>query len=77
MGNTIGRSANQSAHEEQPTTNSATNTNHIQSSASLSSLSNFTSKFLGRSRKSYSLSTIDPIPSDQTSTPLHQVIRRI
>lgn len=71
MGNTINRSANQTAHEDLPNTHSATNTNR---SASLLSLSNFTSKFLFRARKSYSLSTIDPIASDQSSRASHQVI---
>lgn len=76
MGNTINRSANQTAHEEElPNTHSTTTTNRIQFSASLSSLSNFRSKFLFRARKSYSLSTIDPIASDQPTKTSHQVIQ--
>lgn len=77
MGNSISRSANQTAHEEQPNTHSTTNTNRIQFSASLSSLSNFTSKYLFRARKSYSLSTIDPIAKEhQPPKASRQVIRR-
>lgn len=77
MGNSISRSANQTAHEEQPNTNSTTNTNRIQFSASLSSLSNFTSKYLFRSRKSYSLTTINPVADEQTPKASHQVIKCI
>ncbi|XP_031625395.1 serine/threonine-protein kinase S6KL [Contarinia nasturtii] len=67
MGNSISRSANQSAHENQPNTNS----NRIRFSESLSSLSNFTNKYRFGSRRSYSLSTIDPIfnqHQEQTTT---------
>lgn len=79
MGNSINRSENQIAHEQPANTNPNVNanTNRIRFSESLSSLSNFTSKFLFRSRRSYSLSTIDPIPNERPSKTSHQVIRRI
>lgn len=83
MGNSIRRSANQSAHEEPSTRNSATNPNpnrnshRIRFSTSLSSLSSFTSKYLFRSRRSYSLSTINPISEERPAKASQQVIRRI
>lgn len=81
MGNSNSHSTNQTAHEqqqqqqEQPNNNNSTspstNTNRVRFSASLSSLSSFTSKYLFRAHKSYSLSTIDPSASAQPAS--HQV----
>lgn len=75
MGNSISQSAKQSAHEEQPNTNSTTNTNRIPFSASLSSLSSFTNKFRFRSRRSYSLTTVDPVSSKSSAKTSNQVIK--
>lgn len=67
MGNSISQTHEQQHQQQQQpqpqqsnnSTQSSTSTNRVRFSASLSSLSQFTSKYLFRTRKSYSLSTID------------------
>lgn len=78
MGNSNSHSTNQSAHEQQQQQeqqpNPSTNTNRIRFSPSLTSLSNFTSKYIFRTRRSYSLSTIDPtVSASARPTSSHQV----
>lgn len=90
MGNSINRSANQTSDEHQPNNsqqrtnnsnhNNQTNCGHpnqrrLRFSTSLLSLSNFTSKHLSRSRRSYSVTNVDQ--TTNASKSLNQVIREI